>query len=210
MGINKAHAFLIHPSKGDVVIPVSGKALTMGPGKLFDMLNGIFTSEPTSRDFEVTFNPSASDQQFNECRDLMIAYQTNPTDAAGLAIAERLQSCTDNRSGIGLLFLLAGNHGLIQRLVVSRFPTDQAILAEIDDDGLDVEFLEQVFIKRLSAYKALLLAHPSPSAGFWTGSATDRQAGGAAENISDYWLGDFLDADFAETPAAGTQRLLVH
>ena len=81
------------------------------------------------------------------------------------------------------------------------------ILAEIDDTGLDLEFLEQVFIRRMSAYKALLLQAPNPTTGFWTGATTDRQAGGAAENISQYWMIDFLAADFAETPAAGTLRL---
>jgi len=98
---------------------------------------------------------------------------------------------------------------LRRRVVLSRFPTDQAILAELDESGLAVEFLEQVFIKRMSAYKALLLddAQPSPS-GFWNGKATDRQAGGSAENISDYWIGGFLNADFAETSAQGTRRLV--
>lgn len=207
MTISQAHAFLIHPGKLSILIPVSGKTLNIGTGKLFDMLNGIFSSEPSSRDFDVMFNSGSDGKQVNACRDLMIKYQNNPNYDNGLAIANRLQKCTDNRSGIGLLFLMSGNHGLNKRLVVSRFPTDQAILAEVDDNGLDVEFLEQVFIKRLSAYKALLLDHQDPSNGYWSGTATDRQAGGAAENISDYWLTEFLEADFAETPAAGTQRL---
>ena len=37
--------------------------------------------------------------------------------------------------------------------------------------------------------------------------AADRQAGGSAENISNYWITDFLSADFTDTPAAGTRRL---
>ena len=59
----------------------------------------------------------------------------------------------------------------------------------------------------MSAYKALLVEHKNPAAGFWAGVATDRQAGGSAENISNYWISDFLAADFSETPAAGTRRL---
>jgi hypothetical protein len=102
---------------------------------------------------------------------------------------------------------MAGDHGLQKRLVVSRFPTDQAVLADLSSDGLNVEFLEQVFIKRLSSYKALLVEHQVPKNGFWKGVATDRQAGQSGEHISEYWLKEFLDADFSETPAAGTRRL---
>ena len=171
------------------------------------MMTEVFGSNPNARDFEVTFNANGVGQQANECRDLMVAYQANPTLANGDKIASRLQLYTDNRSGIGLLFLLAGAINSKHRLVVSRFPTDQAVLAEVASSGLDVTFLEQVFIKRLSSYKALLLEHSTPANGFWSGSATDRQAGGSGENISEYWLKDFLDADFSETPAAGTRRL---
>lgn len=207
MAITSIHAYLIHAGKNNP----SAKAISANEipksGKLFDMLNAIFMAQPDVRDFEITFNPTAAGVKQNDCRDLMVAFQTNPTKESGQEIAKRLQLCTDNRSGIGLLFLIAGQHGLKHRLVVSRFPTDKAILAEIEEGGLAVEFLEQVFIKRLSAYKALLLEHANPTSGFWNGIATDRQAGGSAENISDYWIGDFLNADFSETPAAGTKRL---
>jgi hypothetical protein len=137
----------------------------------------------------------------------MIDFQASPSASTGLPIAQRLQAVTDNRSGTGLCFLLGGNHGLKKRVVISRFPTDQAILADTASGSLDVEFLEQVFIKRLSSYKAALFEHESPPDGFWTGIATDRQAGKSGEHISEYWLGDFLNADFSETPAQGTRRL---
>lgn len=179
----------------------------MGAGKLFDMLNDIFSGDTSSRDFDITFNPAPDGTQDNECRDLMISFQARPTVRSGAKIASRLQDATDGRSGIGLLFLLSGTHGLKQRLVVSRFPTDQAVLAEVGSSGLDVEFLEQVFVKRLSSYKAVMLQHNTPSSGFWKGVATDRQAGQSGEHISEYWLKDFLNADFSETPAAGTRRL---
>ena len=207
MAIKAIHAFLIYPGKGqDSPIQISGNKLDQ-TGKLFELLRSVFVAEPSRRDFEVAFKPAPDGSQQNDCRDAMIAYAMKSSLTNGRAIAERLQGATDNRSGIGLLFLISGDHGLKRRLVVSRFPADQAILAEIDASGLDLQFLEQVFIRRMSAYKALLLEHQNPSSGFWTGIATDRQAGGAPENISHYWITDFLTADFAETPAAGTRRL---
>ncbi|MDG2535382.1 hypothetical protein P6144_17105 [Sphingomonas sp. HITSZ_GF] len=186
---------------------ISGKEIAGGTGKLFDMLAGIFSGEASPRDFEITFNAAPDGGQVNECRDLLVAFEASPSLASGHLIAERLQGVTDNRSGIGLLFLLAGTQGLKKRVVVSRFPTEQAVLAEVSSAGLDVEFLEQVFIKKLSSYKAVMLQHPTPKDGFWKGMATDRQAGQSGEHISDYWLKDFLNADFSETAAAGTRRL---
>lgn len=187
--------------------PISSKEITIEHNKLSQMLAGIFAGETGAHDFEITFNPAADGSQVNECRTQMLAFYAAPSTSTGLRIAERLQSVTDNRSGIGLFFLLSGNNGLNQRLVMSRFPTDQAILADTTSGSLDVEFLEQVFIKRLTSYKAAMVQHPSPPEGFWKGIATDRQAGRAGEHISEYWLKDFLNADFSETPAHGTRRL---
>lgn len=171
------------------------------------MLEGIFASDIGPHDFEITFNPLPDGTQANECRSLLLAFQAAPTIETGAPIAVRLQQVTDNRSGTGLLFLLAGNHGLRKRSVISRFPTDQAVLADTSAGGLAVEFLEQVFIKRLSSYKALLVEHEKPNNGYWKGIATDRQAGRSGEHISEYWLKEFLNADFSETPAQGTRRL---
>lgn len=206
MSISAIHAYLVHPGRNDPSATISGNEVPLS-GKVYEMLNGIFVAGPESRDFEVTFKPLSASIQQNDCRDLLIAYQSAPTLETGRKVAERLRSVTDKRSGIGLMFLISGQHGPLQRLVISRFPANQAILAEVSEKGLGVEFLEQVFIRRMTAYKALMLDHQNPSAGFWSGMATDRQAGGEAENISNYWITDFLSADFSETPAAGTRRL---
>lgn len=206
MPVSAIHAYLVHPGRNNPSAMISGNEVSLS-GKVYEMLNGIFVAGSDSRDFEVTFKPASDSIQQNDCRDLLIAYQSSPSLDAGQKVAERLRSVTDNRSGIGLLFLISGSHGLMQRLVISRFPANQAILAEVGEKGLGVEFLDQVFIRRMTAYKALMLDHQNPSAGFWSGMATDRQAGGEAENISNYWITDFLSADFSETPAAGTRRL---
>lgn len=208
MSIANAFAFLTPPGKGaSGSAAISGKELVIGPDKLSTMLAGIFSSNPSPRDFDITFNRSLAGKPENVCRSLLIAFNAKPDFSSALEIAKRLYSVTDNRSGLGLLFILSGTLALKQRVVVSRFPTDEAILAEVASSGLAVEFLEQVFIKRLSSYKAVMLEHENPGNGFWSGVATDRQAGQSGEHISEYWLKDFLDADFSETPAAGTKRL---
>lgn len=207
MATFKAHTYLIHPGKNrDPVPQISGKKLS-GTGKLTDLLSGIFHAKPEPRDFEITFRHAANGAKQNDCRDLLLAYQGKPTTKNGLAIAERLQAVTDGRSGMGLLFVMTGQHGPKHRTVISRFPANEGILAEVDANGLDVAFLEQVFIKQMSAYKSVLLEDVHPPSHYWSGFATDRQAGSAPENISSYWIDDFLLADFAETPKAGTRRL---
>ena len=208
MPVGKAFAYLIHPGRNvKIPTPVGSKEIMLGSGKLSNMLDGIFAGEPGSHDFEITFNSGPGGSKLNACRNLIIDFYEAPSLKTGLPVAQRLQAATDNRSGIGLLFLLSGTHGLKKRLIASRFPTDQAILADTSSGGLNVEFLEQVFIKRLSSYKALTLEHAAPKDGFWSGIATDRQAGQSGEHISEYWLKEFLDADFSETPAQGTKRL---
>jgi hypothetical protein len=208
MPITNAFAYLIAPGKGlSGAHAISSKEITIEENKLSNMLAGIFSGESGTHDFEITFNPASDGTQVNECRSLMLAFHSNPTAHTGMPIAQRLQNVTDNRSGTGLFFLLNGGHVLKHRLVMSRFPTDQAILADTTSGSLDVEFLEQVFIKRLTSYKAAMFEHLSPSNGFWKGIATDRQAGQSGEHISEYWLKDFLNADFSETPAQGTRRL---
>lgn len=207
MAVKAIHAFLVQPGRGITSPPaISGKKLPHS-GDLYELLRSIFVANPDKRDFEVMFKIPPSGAQQNDCRDEMVAYSSLSSLANGQKIAERLQAATDARSGIGLLFLIAGTNGLKQRLVVSRFPANEAILAETGSGGLDLQFLKQVFIRRFHAYKALLLEDSNPSAGFWSGMVTDRQAGGTAENISHYWMSEFLSADFSETAAEGTRRL---
>jgi hypothetical protein len=208
MVVQRAFAYLIAPGKGQSVYdPVSSKEIALDANKLGTMLQDIFSSDPGAHDFDITFKSSSDGTQINECRELLVSFNSDPTEAHGRKIAERLQNFSDNRCGTGLLFVMNGYRGLKSRTVLSRFPTDQAILADINSGNLSVEFLEQVFIKRLSSYKAASFQHQCPEEGFWDGIATDRQAGRSGEHISEYWLKDFLNADFSETAAEGTRRL---
>jgi len=121
----------------------------------------------------------------------MIDYLQNPTPARGRRIAERLQIVSDGRTGLGLLFLIVGREGHDHKLIASRFPTDSAILAEEDESNLTVEFLERVFMKSASAYKAAVYQDRSFSNGFWQGRAVDRQINSRTTQVSDYWIAEF-------------------
>jgi hypothetical protein len=136
-------------------------------------------------------------------------YLKAPTLDNGGAIAKRLEQFTTFRSGLGLLFLIAGNEGAEHKLVISRFPAGSAILVEENSRSLSVEFLERVFMKSAHSYKAAAYRGTSLRAGFWTGRAIDKQISNPAVQVSNYWIAQFLESDFQTTSAAGTRRLAV-
>lgn len=127
--------------------------------------------------------------------------------ASGHDIADRLQQVTTGKSGLGLLFLLVGKQGRERKIVLSRFPADSAILAEEAADGLTVAFLEKVFMKSATAYKAAVYRGTSVAGDFWDGRAVDKQINHELLAISNYWIRDFLASDFRATSAQGTKRL---
>jgi hypothetical protein len=108
---------------------------------------------------------------------------------------------------LGLLFLIVGKEGKEHKIVLSRFPTDSAIYVDESASALTVEFLERVFMKNKTSYKAVLYRHASLKAGFWSGRAIDKQLNNPSGEPSNYWISDFLLSEYTVTPAAGTRRL---
>jgi len=208
MPITAVHSYLVHPAKNERVRPAIGGATIAHAGKLFDMLSDIYDEAPAECNIDISFNSTGGQQQ-NACRDLILAYITTPNIANGRAIAEKLQSITTNRSGLGLLFLILGKEGNEHRFLVSRFPADSGILAEEDAQHLNVEFLEKVFMKNAHTYKAAIYRGTSLKSHFWDGRAIDKQINDQLMTLSNYWIRDFLDSDFKTTSAAGTKRLAV-
>jgi hypothetical protein len=172
---------------------------------MFDLLDGIYARSDQECDIDIIFKSTGGVQQ-NDCRDLICTHVNNPTLPSGRFIAERLQANTDRRAGLGLLFLITGKEGREHKIVISRFPTDSAILVEENPKSLDVEFLERVFMKNKTSYKAVLYRDSSLRAGFWDGKAIDKQSNPTGES-ADYWIAEFLLSDFRVTPKQGTYRL---
>lgn len=204
------HSYLVHPDKGkdvDSQTPIRGTRVPH-KGKLFSMLRRVYDTADNECDHDITFDPSIDGAQKNPSRTLILDYLRKPTLAKGRRIAARLQSVTTGKSGLGLLFLLSSPSGrLPARLVLSRFPADSGILAEEESGSLTVQFLEKVFMKSATAYKAALYEDRSFDAGFWHGRAVDRQINHGVQAISNYWIRHFLESDFRATSAQGTRRL---
>ncbi len=144
MAIAVAFSFLVHPGKSLTEQPqIAGTKLSLH-GRLFDMLNEVYLKSVDDCTIEIAFLPNALGQQQNDCRDLVMAFLQSRTELAGRKLAERLQSVTTHRSGLGLLFLMAGDEGGQSRLVMSRFPADSGILAEQTAKSLNIRFLERL------------------------------------------------------------------
>ena len=207
MSIHHIHAYLVHPNKrAKRPREARGTDVSLN-GRLFDLLDKIYRRSNTECDIDITFRHASDGRQQNECRDLVREYVRHTTLENGRELAERLAENTDRRSGLGLLFLIAGRDGNESTLLISRFPTDVAIYVDEDPDEFSVEFLERVFMKNKESYKAVVYRHSSLQVGFWKGRATDRQLNRRAGEASNYWILDFLASQLTVTPAAGTRRL---
>jgi hypothetical protein len=62
-------------------------------------------------------------------------------------------------------------------------------------------------MKNKASYKAVAYRGPALQAGLWSGRATDKQLNSPADELSAYWIVDFLASEFTVTSAAGTRRL---
>ena len=135
------------------------------------------------------------------------AYLRAPSLENGRTIAARLQVVTTNRSGLGLLFLAKCEaHDGSLGLVISRFPAEEGVVAQELSDGLDVEFIERVFMKNVKAYKSAIYTTPTLSAGLQEGRVIDHQLSGPRE-MSQYWIRGFLASDLRTTGPFGSRRI---
>lgn len=207
MELKTIHCFLVHPAKRQEIQPAIGGTLVPKRGLLYSMLKGIFDKAEVDCRTDISFNHDAAGKQQNDCRDLLLAYINSHRVDDGRNIALRLQAVTTQKSGLGLLFLMVGSDGNRSKLVLSRFPADQGILAEESKDSLTVEFLEKVFMKSATAYKAAVYEGKLTATAFWIGRAIDKQINNPGHEFANYWIRDFLASDLRTTAAAGSRRL---
>lgn len=209
MAITSLRSFLVYPAKHAEHQPQIAGATIALTGRLFEMLKGVYEKSDAECNIEISFNANDDGQQHNDCRDLVLAYVQSPSSANGRRLAECLQAVTNKISGLGLLFLMLGEEDGETKFIISRFPADSAILAEQEAGTLTVQFLEKVFMKSATAYKAVMYRGSSFDNDFWLGNAVDKQINNNDLTISHYWIKDFLQSDFRTTSAAGTRRLAI-
>ena len=209
MNLHTIHCFLVRPSKSDLTQPEMGGTLVRTRGKLYDMLEGIFQKAHSDCNIDIAFSHDEHGKQNNDCRDLLDDYIQSYTIENARPIAHRLHKVTSQKSGLGLLFLMTGSDGERWRLLLSRFPADQGILAEEHDNTLTVEFLEKVFMKSATSYKAVFYEGAIHSRLGWKGKAVDKQINYQGDHLAKYWISDYLLSTLRTTSEAGTRRLAI-
>lgn len=206
MSIDSIDSFLVHPAHGrDDYTQLAGIRVPM-KGPLFKMLEDLFDRAKWECRIDIIFRPSQDGKQENPCRTMLMNHLHRPTPETGRVLAARLARHSSNRSGLGLLFIICGKQDGVHRLVMARFPANEGVLAEERGNRLEIEFVEKVFMKSAKSYKCVVYTTPRIDAGFWRGKAVDKQINGPQE-VSEYWIGAFLESDLATTGAAGTRRL---
>lgn len=209
MKIQKIYSYLSYPSKHEEQQPEIGGATIPHKGRLYDMLKDIFDKSDKECNIPICFSPDEDGAQNNPCRNEIIELISSPSIGTGRKIAERLQSVTTGKSGMGLLFMIHAQDGKTHKVMISRFPADQGVMAEQNSKTLKVEFIEQVFLKNANAYKSVIYKGTSTATDFWLGDAVDKQTNHGAKDVANYWIREFLLSDFKTTSKAGTKRLAI-
>lgn len=207
MPIQNIQAFLVYPKKGeDEPRPPRGTEVPL-EGEVYPLLLDIWEKSDHECKVDITFKPDEDGEQNNVCRSLITDYLEDFSIFNARRIAQRLEHYTDRRSGKGLLFLINGREGRDHKLVISRFPADNAIHVNERPGALSVRFLRDVFLRNMHAYKAVLYRDRSIEGGFWSGRAIDKQLERVVSDLSRYWIKEFLLSDLSATSAAGTRQL---
>lgn len=68
------HSYLVYPGKGADSLPPIGGTTVPSEGKLFGLLNDIYSNSLNQCDIDIAFNASSAGTQQNPCRDLIIGY----------------------------------------------------------------------------------------------------------------------------------------
>lgn len=208
MKIDKILSFLTYPGKHADEQPQISGAIIAKKGKLYNMLSSIFDNSDTDCNIPIMFLPEDGKQK-NGVRDTIIKFMESKSIEDGRLLSERLQVATTEKSGMGLLFFTIGSEGDNAKIVISRFPADEGIVAERKLKTLKVEFVEEVFLKSAYSYKSAMYECSFPEPDLWTGFAVDKQVNHGAKEVAAYWINDFLKSDFQTTPRAGTKRLAI-
>ena len=172
MTIEKVFAHLVYPNfKDELDVSFTASEVPLS-GKLFGMIKEVYDKTPSECDVEIKFR---SENQSNEVRDSLIKFFKKRSAKSAGKLAKRLALHTTGRSKIGLFFVILGKDGGKDIVVLSRFPTDSAILADEKGGSLTVEFLEKVFVRKWSSYKGAYFTNKPGKSSFWSGWVVDRQ-----------------------------------
>lgn len=210
MPLQAIYSFLTYPNKNhpDAALAPGAEIAADNENKLTRMLDSIFRNAERDCVVPVMFTTEGAEQR-NQVRSELLALVDDPSLDTAAPLALRLQRSTSGTSGMGLMFICLGEENDSTRVVLSRFPADEGVVAERSEAELTVQFVEQVFLKSAHSYKAATYVANGRADQLWRGHVVDRQINHGTKTVADYWIVDFLMSEFSTTAAAGTKRLAV-
>ena len=156
MQITHIASYLVTPGKNFENPPdVRGTMLPLA-GRLYNMLNNVYENSDTECCIPIRFKMGDDGSQNNEARNIIIGFIENPVYENGQVLAERLPRLYNTKTRIGSFFIILGNDRRSKKIVLSRFPAEEGVLAEAQEGTLRVEFIEKIFMKNVKSYKAAL------------------------------------------------------
>jgi hypothetical protein len=106
-----------------------------------------------------------------------------------------------------LLFIVLAKEGAKNKIMLSRFAAENGITASEDNNKLNVEYVENAFMRNALPYKSAIFSGTSCLKHIHGGKAVDKQMNGSPDNIANYWISNFLQCSLQTTSASGTNRL---
>lgn len=203
MQINHLFCYYIAPVADSVTVERIKIKLS---GNLFLSLQRTFDAAEKDCKVPISFTPEDGKQK-NEVRTLVLNVIRSPSLKSCDPLMNRLARFTTHKSGSALVFVSLGIHGSVNKLLISRYKAEEAIIAEKKSKALNVEWIDNAYIKKINTYKGALFVGSNPTADFWDGAIIDRQVTDVHREVSNYWLRDFLSADFKLTPQRGSRIL---
>jgi hypothetical protein len=173
---------------------------------IYAQMMKIANNVKTECDLNIIFK-SDEEKQKNIVRNMIIDIMAKKDIVSVLPLIERLSQFTDNKSKSGLVFILLGTIEDKNYFLISRYPAEEGIIFNKGKGKIDVEILDEVFLKNSHRYKLAFFEGKSLAGEFWKGLAIDKQINEASTSIretSEYWLGDFLQCSLEMTNKRGS------
>jgi len=139
MALQRIYSFLTYPRRGVInAEEVSGTEIARSDNKLTKLLESIFDGAKNECNVPIIF-VAENDKQDNGFRSILLSLLKRATFDRAKQIAQLLQAATPGTAGMALMFVCIGSDGPNRkRIVISRFPADEGVMAELGGESLTV------------------------------------------------------------------------
>jgi len=207
MKIEKIFGFIVPIGKGSEStgeVKLQGSEI-VATDKLFIKLTELFDHSEKDCDINIRFTPKA-DEQKNDVRDLIVNLCNDFSLEKCEPLVKSLMKLTDRKIKEGLLFFIYANDITDKKIMIARFPSEEAIRVRREKGKYIFEIIEDVFLKNSRKYKAVYYKKSMDD--FWSGYAVDKQINdNNVKEISDYWIKDFLQSELKLSSARASEML---